>query len=359
MHRLDAEGNFILLTGNHRTRHTLVGFLRAKLLYRLLQKLISDNLLLLTNEAPCNEAKFLEFVQDAERHFKQKARQMHNLLTYFNTTWLRRLSEYAGKYEDVFEIHRTLLLANLATNIQVKVRDSAFKFILNGGSLNSYAVIRWIAASRHEPSQASMPTFSSPRRPIFLLARKLEQSASTRPATERSCPVELLPNPARPEASRRHRFEASRIMTLMATFGHWALFIGPADCSTDNSKLPPRGGLLCELERDEDGYISMSAGPVVEGSLYGFTFSVPTGYTTYSDKEIQDIGKPSRHAKNVQPGSGLMANIPVWAQSYNSACRGDTVRLATIVRRSAKRCFGASRIQTLSLNFSPTTWSFL
>lgn len=285
------------------------------MLYSLLQKLVSDNLLLLTNEAPCNEAKFLDFVQDAERHFKQKARQTHNLLSYFNKAWVKRLNNYDDKkYDDVFEIHRTLLLANLATNVQVKVRDSAFKFILNGGSLNTscYEVIRRIATSRREPSQASMPTFSLPRRPVFLLARKLEQSASTRPATERGCPVAFLPSPAGPQASRQHRFEASRITTLMATFGHWALFIGPADYSTDHFKLPP-GGLLCELDRDEDGYISMSAASVVEGSLYGFTLSVPKGYTTYSDGEIQDIGKPSCHAKNVQPGLGLIANIPLWA----------------------------------------------
>lgn len=287
---------------------------RVKLLYSLLQSLISDNLLLLTDEAPCDEAKFLDFVQDAERHFKQKARQMHNMLVYFNTYWVKKFNEdYNRKYDDVLEIHRTLLLANLATNIQVKVRDSAFKFILNGGSLNSYVVIRSIATSHREASQASMPTFSSPRRPIFLLTRKLEKSASTHLPTERSCSVESLPSPAGIQMSQRHKFEASRITTLMATFGHWGLFIGPADYSTEKFELPPEGGLLCQLERDEDGYISVSAAPVLENSLYGFTFSVPKGYTTYSDGEIQDIGKPSRHAKNVQPGLGLMANIPLWA----------------------------------------------
>lgn len=283
--------------------HGELCFLRAKLLYSLLQKLVTDNLLLLTNEAPCNEAKFLDFVQDAERHFKQKAMQMHNMLTYFNRVWVRRLSEDDGrKYDDIFEIHRTLLLANLATDIQVKVRDNAFKFILNGGSLNSYVVIRWIATSRCEPSQASMPTFSLPRRPIFLLTRKLEKSASTRLPTERSCPVELLPSSAGLQVSQRHKFEASRITTLMATFGHWGLFIGPADDSTDSFKPPPGGGLLCELERDEDGYISMSAAPVRKGSFDGFTLSVPTGYTTCSDEEIQDIGKRICHTKYLQPG---------------------------------------------------------
>lgn len=273
------------------------------MLCSLLQKLISDNLLLLTNEAPCNEAKFLAFVQDAERHFKQKARQMHNMLYYFDANRGDMLNEdYDRKYGNVFQIHKTLLLENLATNIQAKVRDSAFKFILNGGSLNSYAVIRWIATSRREPSQASMPTFSSPRRPIFLLSRKLEQSASTQLPTERSCPVELLPSPAGPQVSQWHKFEASRITRLMATFGHWGLFIGPADYRTDNLKLPPAGGLLCELERDEDGYISMSAAPVGQGSLYGITFSVPRGYTICSDREIQDIGKRIRHTKYLQPG---------------------------------------------------------
>lgn len=223
---------------------------------------------------------------------------MHNLLGYFNTTWVKRLDGVDDrKYDDVYEIHRTLLLANLATNIQVKVRDSAFKFILNGGSLNTYEVIRWIATSRREPSQASMPTFSSPRRPIFLLTRKLEQSASAHLPTERSCPVEMLPSPAGPQASQRHKFEASRITKWMATFGHWGLFIGPADYRTDSCNLPPGGGLLCELQRDEDGYISMSAARVGKCSLHDFTFSVPKGYTTCSDREIRRIGKQSRHTK--------------------------------------------------------------
>lgn len=74
------------------------------------------------------------------------------------------------KVHDVLELYRNLFLEDLVSNTEVKIRNSAFKFILNGGSLNCYPVIRGIAISRLDPSRTSLPTFSLRRRPIYLLS---------------------------------------------------------------------------------------------------------------------------------------------------------------------------------------------
>lgn len=116
--------------------------------------MISENLHLFTDEAPCTEAEFLNFVQDKVRYFYKKAKQVHNMLNYFNNKWVLREIEFNKdrKVHDVLELLRNLLLADLVANTQVKNRNSAFKFILNGGSLNCYPVIRGIAISRFDPS---------------------------------------------------------------------------------------------------------------------------------------------------------------------------------------------------------------
>lgn len=67
----------------------------------------------------------------------------------------------------------------------------------------------------------------------------------------------------------------------MATFGYWSLLIGPADNETDDSRRPPcvsdlvsdkitRGSLLCELQREDDGFVCISARLLKKGSLDDF-----------------------------------------------------------------------------------------
>lgn len=73
--------------------------------------------------------------------------------------------------------------------------------------------------------------------------------------------------------------------------------IGPADNETDDSKCPPcvsdlvsgrttRGSLLCELQRDDNGFVCISARLLGKGSLDDFQLSMLKGYTTCSDKEL-------------------------------------------------------------------------
>lgn len=270
----------------------------------------------LVQVSPCAEADFLEFVSRAEHYVQERAKRTHNALSYFNRYWVRREITEGRKIVDIFELHRTLLSTTFLANVQDKVRASAFKFILNGGSLNCWALqrslIRDLISSRQRVSQTFLPTFSLRRRPIYLLSRRLEQLVSTSLPTEQcSRANELLPCP--PEVSQTQRRGSSVFATWMATFDHWGLLIGPSDtdglelvlCADGDSHVKTSAsGLLCELQalHEDDGYISAFVGAPEGRSFDNRSLCLLKGYTSCSDGQIRNYGEfPLPHKDSGPP----------------------------------------------------------
>lgn len=276
-----------------------------KRLYVQLTRMITELLSQRAQTSPETEAAFLEFVSRTEYYVQKRAKCIHNALLYFNSHWVRwEIDEGKLNVFDVFELHRSLVLTSFLSNVQGRVRANAFKFILNGGSLNCATlqcpVIRDLISSRGCRSRA-LPKLSSRRRPIYLLSRRLDQLVPISRASEPFSRENGLS--ARPsEVFQPQLHELSVFATWMATFDHWGVLIGPRN--TNRSKLPPwasgdncdrtsSSSLLCELRalKEDDGYVSAFVGAPEGWSFDNSSLCLLKGYTSYSDDKIRDYGE--------------------------------------------------------------------
>lgn len=272
---------------------------RGAFVYAQVAEMATEYLQIKAERAPSTDAEFLRFIDETQRDFLEKARRLHNLLLYLNRHYVRREREYGDKsVVDVFEQQRNLFEGKFLFDIRRAVQQSAFKYILNGAPLNCTElrspVVRAVVISPGRYNEAHMSEFHGSRRPVYLVTRKLQQSACTSRLSAQSQPgpaVHLL------------QHNPSAFSTLTALVEHWAVLVGPVHGYQEGSNFSSCTSpgavdgtanhvLLWELViNDKNKSIDYRHATLDASSLKELSSWPLQGYTLCSDENIHEFGK--------------------------------------------------------------------